>query len=128
MRSLSALAVVLVVACSDGELHSRATLASAQALPDSGTDATGDKEAVPAEWTVAEDTAASGEITTASVQLPSSRAIEGLPNTEPSRLILRCLNGRVAAFIAAADSGRGTDSSTSAAPVRVELDSAPPCE
>jgi hypothetical protein len=128
VRGVSALAVVLVVACSDGEAHSRAVLASAQVFPDSGADATGGKEAVPAEWTVAEDTTASGEITTASVQLPSSRAIEGLSGTQPSRLILRCLNGRVAAFIAAADSGAEMDSSTSAAPVRVELDSAPPCE
>lgn len=124
MRSVSALAVVLVVACSDGEAHSRAILTSAQVFPDSATDATAGKEAVPAEWTVAEDTAASGEITTASVQLPTSRAIEGLPGTQPSRLILRCLNGRVAAFI----SGAEMDSSTSAALVSVELDSAPPCE
>jgi hypothetical protein len=128
VRSLSAWAVVLVVGCSGGELDSRATLASAQALPDSGLQIPADSEALPAEWTVAEDTAANGEVTTASVQLPASRTIEGLPGSSSTRLILRCLDGRVAAFIAASDSGSDTDSITMATSVRVELDSAPSCE
>ena len=128
MRSLSAWSVVLLVGCSGEELHSRATLASAHALPDSGLQIVADSEALPAEWTVAEDTAANGEVTTASVQLPASRTIEGLRGNSSTRLILRCLDGRVAAFIAPSDSGSDTDSSMPARSVRVELDSAPPCE
>ena len=127
MNRLSALSCLLLLACSDGALRTGHTVATAQALPDSVAQAPGAAEQIPAEWTVAEDTAAGGEVTTASVQLPAARTIEGLGGESLGlRLILRCLTGRVAAFIAAADSD--SDSSVAANPVPVQLDSAPPCE
>ena len=88
------------------------------------------KELIPAEWTIAEDTAETGEITTLSLQLPSAKDIGGLLDDESPRLILRCLEGRIAAFI-------DTESSIGAAAsipapdaelVQVQLDSPPACE
>jgi hypothetical protein len=98
---------------------------------DSAQAAAGSREAIPAEWTVAEDTSAAGEITTASLQLPLARDIEGMPGTEPPRLVLRCLDGRVAAFIAPESTGTDLEGdSTGRGPdlVPVQLDSAPSCE
>lgn len=87
------------------------------------------RELIPAEWTVGEDTSATGEITTSSVQLPAAREIAGLLQEDTPRLVLRCLEGRVAVFIES-DLPEGTaqaDSGTST-PVRVELDAPPVCE
>jgi hypothetical protein len=91
---------------------------------------TWEQELIPAEWTVSEDTSGAGEITTASVQLPAARDIAGLLQDDTPRLMLRCLEGRVVAFIDT-DPVDGTvteDSSERAPPVRVELDAAPSCE
>jgi hypothetical protein len=66
------------------------------------------KELIPAEWTVAEDTSETGDVTTISLQLPSARHIGGLLDEEAPRLVLRCLDGRVQAFIdTESDSGEG---------------------
>jgi hypothetical protein len=82
-------------------------------------------ELIPAEWTVAEDTTSTGEVITTSMQLPAAREIAGLAETESPRLLLQCVDGRIAAFIDTAPSdihGPGAD------PVAVPLDSAPSCE
>ncbi len=100
-------------------------------LPEEGSHELGaGKELIPAEWTIAEDTAVTGEITTVSLQLPSARDIGGLLDDEPPRLILRCLNGRIAAFIDTESSIRAADSEPASDPdlVQVQLDSAPACE
>jgi hypothetical protein len=90
------------------------------------------QELIPAEWTVFEDTAATGEVITASLQLPAARDIEGLLADNPARLILRCVDGLVEASIdteagdtleASSDSG-GVAVQT----VPIQLDSAPACE
>jgi hypothetical protein len=108
-----------------------ATACSSEGLETAGqpvSNAAVQRELIPAEWTVAEDTSGPGEITTASVQLPAARDISGLLQDDTPRLVLRCLDGRVAAFIDT-DPFEGTaDSGLSAPPVRVELDAAPPCE
>jgi hypothetical protein len=87
------------------------------------------RELIPAEWTVAEDTSETGEITTVSVQLPNARNIGGLLEPSASRLILRCVDGRVQAFIEtempAKEPGAPVPDSQS---VQVQLDSAPGCE
>ena len=120
-RVLLAAAWLLVSACRNEGLDSAGQ-------PLTGTASV--REAIPAEWTVAEDTSAAGEITTLSVQLPTARDIPGLLHDERPRLVLRCLEGRVAAFI---DTGsfeaqvRG-DSGISSRPVRIDLDAAPACE
>ena len=77
-------------------------------------------ELIPAEWTVADDTSASGDVTTISVQLPAARQISGLGTDQESRLILRCIDHRVHAFIDLEQA----DSLV----VPIELDSAPACE
>jgi hypothetical protein len=92
-------------------------------MPQSGSG----RELIPAEWTIAEDTSASGEVTTFSLQLPSARDIGGLLDEEAPRLILRCLDGKVQAFIdteSSADQPGAPDSQS----VQVQLDSAPACE
>jgi hypothetical protein len=130
VRSAWPLAWILVIACSDGAHSTKLPLHSA-ALGDTNNALQGNREAIPAEWTVAEDTSAAGEITTASLQLPLAREIEGIPGTEPPRLILRCLDGRVAAFIAPESTGTDVDDDTTgraADLVPVQLDSAPSCE
>ena len=87
------------------------------------------KELIPAEWTVAEDTSVTGEVTTASLQLPSARDIDGLLEEEAPRLILRCLDGRVQAFIATESSpAQGGAPAPDSQMVQVQLDSAPACE
>ena len=130
MRSVWPLVCIVVLACSGGASGSRAVIASS-AVQDTALVTSEAREAIPAEWTVAEDTSASGDITTTSLQLPTAKDIEGLPGQEQPRLILRCLGGRVAAFIAPGSNGSGTQDDTSGAVtdmVPVQLDSAPSCE
>jgi hypothetical protein len=128
VRSAWPLSWILVIACSGG---GRNTATPTAAVADSAKTPGGRREAIPAEWTVAEDTSATGEITTASLQLPLARDIEGMPGTEPPRLVLRCLDGRVAAFIAPESTGTDLDDETTGRGpdlVAVQLDSAPSCE
>lgn len=130
MRSLWPLAWVAVLACSGGTTGSTAVIASS-ALQDTALVPSEAREAIPAEWTVAEDTSATGDITTASLQLPTAKDIGGFPGEEPPRLILRCLQGRVAAFIAPESNDSGSPDDTAgivADLVPVQLDSAPSCE
>jgi hypothetical protein len=90
------------------------------------------KELIPAEWTVSEDTAATGDVTTASLQLPMAKDIQGLLDSEGSRLVLRCVDGKVEASIdtESADSVEaGQDSASGQGQtVPIQLDSAPACE
>jgi hypothetical protein len=132
VRRVWFLAWLPVLACSNGSVESgirhfppgSATVSEAAGVP-------GD-ELIPAEWTVSEDTSESGEVITASVQLPAAKEIEGLLVDETSRLVLRCVNGKVEASIDTdvADAAEpGPDSSsTHGRTVRIQLDSAPPCE
>lgn len=85
------------------------------------------RELIPAEWTVADDTSAYGDVTTLSVQLPAARQISGLAADQETRLVLRCIDHRVQAFIGTeqGDSAVGEDSSLL---VPIQLDSAPACE
>jgi hypothetical protein len=85
------------------------------------------RELIPAEWTVAEDTSETGEVTTRSLQLPSAREIGGLADEEAPRLILRCVDGRVQAFIDM-ESSTGEAGAPDTQSVQVQLDSAPACE
>jgi hypothetical protein len=122
---------LLILGCSDGAIQS-----GTGDLPPASSDPVAEpqsgRELIPAEWTVYEDTASSGEVTTASLQLPAAKDIEGMTNGEPPRLVLRCLEGKVAAFIDAGlpDSGTAQLDSlgehSQAVPIR--LDSAPGCE
>jgi hypothetical protein len=121
VRRVWVCSLIVIAACSSEGSDTAAQPASRTAL---------ERELIPAEWTVAEDTSGAGEITTASVQLPAARDISGLVQDDTPRLVLRCLDGRVAAFIDT-DPFDGTvteDSGVSAPLVRVELDAAPPCE
>jgi hypothetical protein len=92
------------------------------------------KELIPAEWTVADDTSAAGDITTLSVQLPLARQISGLGTDQPPRLVLRCVDHRIQAFIDAeadgstADVSTEADTSASTLIVPIQLDSAPACD
>jgi hypothetical protein len=92
---------------------------TARATADPGT------ELIPAEWTIAEDTSANGEVITTSMQLPVARDIAGLMEEQSPRLLLRCIDGRVAAFI---DITEQDQDLSSAEPISVPLDSAPLCE
>jgi hypothetical protein len=83
-------------------------------------------ELIPAEWTVAEDTTLNGEVVTTSVQLPAAREIPGLLPDESPRLILRCVAGKVTAYLET-DAEAAVDS-TGAGQVAIQLDSAPSCE
>lgn len=85
------------------------------------------KELIPAEWTVAEDTSETGEVTTRSLQLPSARDIGGLADEEAPRLMLRCIDGRVQAFINT-ELSTGEAGTPDTQSVQVQLDSAPACE
>jgi hypothetical protein len=85
-----------------------------------GDSAAAPKELIPAEWTVAEDTSAAGDVTTMSLQLPAARQISCLVADQQSRLVLRCVEHRVQAFI---DTEQGDSSA-----VPIQLDSAPACE
>jgi hypothetical protein len=112
------LGALLVVGCSDRD-----------PMPEPRTN----RELIPAEWTVYQDTAPSGEVITASLQLPAAKDIEGLVDGDAPRLVLRCLDGKVSAFIDA-----GTPESSMVQPdtleetmgqvVEIGLDSAPACE
>ena len=121
MRHLWVLAwASLVAGCADRRTE------SAHGTPDG-------RELIPAEWTVAEDTSQSGEVITVSVQLPTAKDIAGLMDDETPRLVLRCLDGTVAASIDIEDpemfrSDMVQDSGTLAGPVHIALDSAPACE
>jgi hypothetical protein len=87
------------------------------------------RELIPAEWTVAEDTSATGEVTTVSLQLPSAREIGGLLDEDAPRLILRCLDGKIQAFIDTESAPRsGDELSVHNELVPVALDSTPSCE
>lgn len=110
------LGCLLSLGCSDG------------AVPEPQTG----KELIPAEWTVYEDTAPSGEVITASLQLPAAKDIEGLVEGDAPRLVLRCLDGKVVASI---DLGIPDISTApldtlgdSGQQVEIKLDSAPACE
>ena len=89
-------------------------------------------ELIPAEWTVFEDTSRTGEVITASLQLPAARDIEGLLQGEAPRLLLRCVDGKVEASIDREPVAPGEVGSDSTGvldgTVRIELDSAPACE
>ncbi len=113
MRRLSLLTgLVTAGACADDS-------AATARLPD-------EAELIPAEWTVAEDTAPDGVVITASLQLPAARDIPGLLKDEAPRVILRCIGGKVAVYLetepsAEADSAADTQ-------VQIQLDSVPACE
>jgi hypothetical protein len=93
---------------------------------------TGGRELIPAEWTVFEDTSDTGEVTTASLQLPAAKEIEGLLEGEGPRLVLRCVDGKVQASIDMEPpdaSEPGEDSVwVQGRTVEIQLDSAPACE
>jgi hypothetical protein len=90
-----------------------------------------DAELIPAEWTVAEDTALNGAVVTTSLQLPAARDIAGLLQDESPRVILRCVGGKVAVHLetdpSAEPDSTGADS-MGAGQVPIQLDSAPSCE
>jgi hypothetical protein len=85
-----------------------------------------DAELIPAEWTVAEDTALNGEVVTASLQLPAARDIAGLLKDESSRVILRCVAGKVAVYLETDPSAEPDSIGTGLVPI--QLDSTPSCE
>ena len=119
MRSVALFAGLMLAACSPRRLDERSA----------------SKELIPAEWTVAEDTSATGDVLTTSVQLPAAREIAGLIPNEPPRLVLRCIDHRMQAFIdtglvdglTPADS-TGFLADTDPRMIPIELDSAPACE
>jgi hypothetical protein len=121
VRRAFALGCVVIAGCSDARIDSAAGALS---------EVPSGRELIPAEWTVAEDTSPSGEITTVSLQLPAAKDIAGLMAGEAPRLALRCLDGKVAAFIdtRVSDSADEPDSSSSVEPIQIQLDSAPTCE
>jgi hypothetical protein len=130
VRCPSVLVIVAVLACSNGASPAHPVSMATAAVPDSSPGRAAE-EAIPAEWTVAEDTSATGDVTTTSLQLPAAKEIQGLSGEESPRLILRCLDGRVAAFIAAESTSSDIENDSAAVtaePVPVELDSAPSCE
>jgi hypothetical protein len=118
VRHLWLLAWVPVLACSDGIIEEGAK--------------TPGKELIPAEWTVYEDTSKTGEVTTASLQLPTAKDIEGLLDDEAPRLLLRCVDGKIEASIdrepSDVDQPRPDSTQYESQTVRIELDSAPACE
>jgi hypothetical protein len=119
-RAWLASGVVLMLACSQ---------ANPGQAPDQDLDGYGTgRELIPAEWTIAEDTSGTGEVTTASVQLPTARDIGGLLDEEAPRLVLRCLDGRVRAFIDTEGDRDEAELAADSASVEVQLDSAPACE
>jgi hypothetical protein len=89
-------------------------------------------ELIPAEWTVSEDTSSTGEVTTASVQLPAARDISGLVDDQAPRLILQCVDGKVQASIDLEGSAETTSEPDTGREqgqrVAIQLDSAPSCE
>jgi hypothetical protein len=68
-------------------------------------------------------------VTTVSLQLPSAREIGGLLDEDAPRLILRCLDGKIQAFIDTESAPRsGDELSVDNELVPVALDSTPSCE
>ena len=132
MRSLWILAALSLVGCSDRTLDKTLPIASSELPGQAYVAASGagtSKEAIPAEWTIAEDTSATGEITVESLQLPAAREIQGLSAESNTRLVLRCLNGHVTAFISPdSEEDESAGESLGTAAVQVQLDSAPACE
>jgi hypothetical protein len=90
------------------------------------------RELIPAEWTVFEDTSGTGEVTTASLQLPATQDIEGLVEHDSPSLVLRCVDGKVQASIDTEGSDAvpgGSDSlGAPGQSVEIQLDSVPACE
>lgn len=133
-RAVYLLISLALLACRDAAVDSGAKLPAAEAT----LSATGGefpargKELIPAEWTVFEDTSASGDVTTASLQLPAAQDIEGLGDQDGPRLVLRCVDGKVQASIDTEGSDTvkvGPDSvSVEAQSVQIQLDSVPACE
>ena len=118
---------LLMMGCSDPGVQSGSRL-----IYSTIADSQAGRELIPAEWTVYEDTALSGDVTTASLQLPAAKDIEGMGNEDGPRLILRCMDGRVNAFI---DPGTPDSSAIRADSLELQteateirLDSAPACE
>jgi hypothetical protein len=118
-RMLGAVGLLVAVACSKAP-----TTSGTRLLAGTPQDTVVSEESIPAEWKVAEDTSHSGLVTTASVQLPAAREIEGLIEGDEPELALRCVNGQVTAYIVVA--GDETGDSTQSVPI--ELDEAPACE
>jgi hypothetical protein len=122
-----------LLACRDGAVGSGAKLPAAETTLSAtgGESPAQGKELIPAEWTVFEDTTATGEVTTASLQLPAAQDIEGLGDPD-GRLVLRCVDGKVHASIDTEGSDTvkaGSDSiSAPAQSVEIQLDSVPACE
>lgn len=120
--------LTLTLACSNRRADSVAHAAAEDTIPSGSlASAQAGGELIPAEWTIAEDTSSTGEVTTTSLQLPAARDIAGLLDDEAPRLLLRCFDGKVEAFIDT-DVSDQTDSSSTTEPVRIQLDSAPSCE
>lgn len=116
---LGAVALLVAAACSNTP-----TTSGTRLLAGTSKDSVVSEESIPAEWKVAEDTSHGGQVTTASVQLPAAREIEGLMQGEEPELALRCVDGRVSAYIVVGGDAPG-DSTQS---VPIELDEAPACE
>ncbi len=132
-RPVYLLVSLALLACTDGAVDSGAKLPPTDVSPSIGAgQATGGKELIPAEWTVFEDTSATGEVTTASLQLPAAQDIEGLLDQEGPRLVLRCVDGKVHASINTEPSDTveaGPDSALAQGQtVEIQLDSVPTCE
>lgn len=134
MRHLWLLAWLPTLACSDGAVASaiRGVVVDSSAAAGGEPKTEPDQELIPAEWAVFEDTSEIGEVTTASLQLPAAKSIEGLLGDEAPRLLLRCVDGKVEASI---DAGSGDPIEPGAdsvgmqrRTVKIELDSAPACE
>jgi hypothetical protein len=110
----------LALACSGVEVDSARTNPAESVTRSDGWGT----ELIPAEWTIAEDTSSTGEVITTSMQLPAAREIDGLTEEETPRLLLQCVDGKIAAFIDTPSDSLELD----ADPVSVPLDSAPACE
>jgi hypothetical protein len=118
-RTLGAVGLLVAAACSNAP-----TTSGTRVLAGTLKDSIVSEESIPAEWKVAEDTSHAGLVTTASVQLPAAREIEGLMQGEEPELALRCVDGKVTAYIVVG--GDETGDSTRSVPI--ELDEAPACE
>jgi hypothetical protein len=118
-RTVLVMCLLISAGCSNAPVTSGSRL-----LAGTPEDSVISEESIPAEWKVAEDTTKSGQVTTASVQLPAERSIEGLMNGETPHLALRCLHGVVTAYIVVDQDGTGDSTQT----VPVELDAAPACQ
>jgi hypothetical protein len=133
VRGLLLLTLLSFLACTDRTVESGAgSLPVDSSLSIGAADSSGPgKELIPAEWTVFEDTSATGEVITASLQLPAAKDIQGLLD-DGARLVLRCIDGRVEASIdTEANDSLASGADSMGVPdqrVLIQLDSAPPCE